>query len=206
MAKKGCGCVVTAVVCVTVLTLALLAAVVWFASSTFSILPDAPKPLDVPEISEETERRLAVIDESMTAFYERDEPFSFGIGNDLVNPWLRMNRNPDLRFLGDHAWITLAGERLECEVAAPLAPIGIQGRYFNGRLTLSGWTRPSDIRLFLHSVSIDGVAGERLNLITKVLEGRDFAETLDLSHAIDQKFLSRCTLELKSSQLRIECK
>jgi len=206
MAKRGCGCVVTAVVLVTVLTLGALVAILWFASSTFSTLPDAPKPLDVPEISEETEQRLAAIDESFTAFYESDEPFALGIGNDLINPWLRMNRNPDLRFLGDHAWITIAGERLECDIAAPLAPIGLQGRFFNGRITLSGWSRPTNIRLFVHSVTIDGEAGGRLNWLTKVLEGRDFAEKLGISDAIDQKFLSRCSLEVKTSQLRVECK
>jgi hypothetical protein len=205
MAKKGCGCIVVGVSFVAVATLSALVAASWYVKSTFDTLDDSPKPLPVPEISEETESKISSIDERLTAIFERGEAGTVSISNELINPWLRMNRNADLRFLGEHTWIDLSGERVKAQIATPLAPVGIDGKFFNGALTVSGWLRTGKVRFFLHDISVDGRTGERTAWIAQVIAGRDWAEQLSIEPLIDVEFRHRCTVEIRTSQVIIEC-
>lgn len=205
MAKKGCGCLIIGVAFVAVATLSALVAASWYIKSTFDTLDDAPKPLPVPEISEETEGKIAAIDERLTAIFERGEAGTVSISSDLINPWLRMNRNADLRFLGEHTWIDLSGERAKAQIATPLAPIGIDGKFFNGAVTVSGWLRSGKIRFFIHDITIDGKTGERTAWVTQALSGRDWADQLKIEPLIETEFRHRCSVDIRTAQVIIEC-
>jgi hypothetical protein len=116
-----------------------------------------------------------------------------------------MNRNADLRFLGEHTWIEFSGERAKALIATPLAPIGIDGKYFNGAITVSGWLKSGKVRFFLHDTTVDGKAGERTAWITQLISGRDWADQLNIEPLIELELQHRCTVEIRTSQLVIEC-
>jgi hypothetical protein len=205
MAKKGCGCLLTLVTGFALITFAAIGGAAWYVHTTVALLGDQPKPLPLPEITEQSEARLHAIDGSLKAIFERGEAGTVSITSELLNGWLRLNENPDLRFIGDHSWITLTGERAVIDLSVPLTPINFPGRFLSGTATVSGWLREGSTRLFVHEISVDGEAGRRLNGAIRLFEGRDISATLDLPSLLKPELLQRCAITLKLSVVEVTC-
>jgi hypothetical protein len=204
--RKGLGCLLLVAGVCAAATVVLLLAAAWFVQGTLSSLDTAPKPLPVPEITEQSELRIGVINDSLKKIFENGEAGAISINSELVNGWLRLTPDQNLRFIGDHSWITIAGERLSAQVSLPLDPVNIEGRFFNGVVVASGSIVGKRVRFFIHDIQMEGPAAEKLGwAVRQFIEGRDLTSMLGLNELMQEDLLNRCTLAIKASTIRLEC-
>ncbi len=204
--RKGLGCLLLVASVCAALTVGLLLGAAWFAQSTLSSLDTTAKPLQVPEITEQSELRIGVINESLRKIFENGEAGSISINSELVNGWLRMTPDQSLRFIGDHSWISISGERISAQVSLPLDPLNFEGRFFNGVVAASGSVVDKRVRFFIHDIQMEGQASGKLGWsVRQFVEGRDLSSMFGLAEMVPQDLLNRCTLAVKASTLRLEC-
>jgi hypothetical protein len=203
--KSGCGCALMVAAVCGGITVVFVVAAYSFVHDAVMALDTEAKPLPVPEISEEIEKSISKTEETFRQMTDGRGSGELRLDSKLLNAWLRMSGRSELRFLGEHAWVTLDGSLVKADLSVPLDPIGARGRYFNGRATFELSSVPGNVRFALLELVPDAEGAKGIETAAKVFSGIDLATPLRIEELVGEDLVKRCNIRVESSTLTLSC-
>jgi hypothetical protein len=165
-----------------------------------------PRPLPLPEISEEQERAIEALDVRVRDLTTSGQGGEVVVPKELFNSWIRLTSYRSLRVIAEYAWFDLREDVVTADLSVPLDTFGAPGRYFNGQVSFSGALKDGSLTFALSDIKPNGEPVRAFSWFTALLSSQEIADALGVHQLLSEDIVDRCSIYTSQSHLHLACK